>query len=100
MEENPGPRLYREVTEMDPARPIIKGSFCETDPYSGDSHNYLGSLSGGEYREIYEQREKLNTEYGFDAPGCAENLKKFLRSITVSGFWRIRSRRSRSISTN
>lgn len=76
MEENPGPRLYREVTEMDPARPIIKGSFCETDPYSGDSHNYLGSLSGGEYREIYEQREKLNTEYGFDAPGCAENLKK------------------------
>ena len=62
--ENPGPRLYREVTEMDPARPIIKGSFCETDPYSGDSHNYLGSLSGGEYREIYEQREKLNTEYG------------------------------------
>lgn len=76
MEENPGPRLYREVEEMDPGRPIIKGSFCEEDLFSGDSHNYLGSLSGGEYREIYGQSEKLNTEYGFDAPPCSENLKK------------------------
>ena len=76
MEENPGPRLYRELQEMDPARPIIKGSFCNDDIYSGDSHNYLGSLSGGEYRDIYGTAEKLNTEYGFDAPACAESLKK------------------------
>ncbi|MCI6006565.1 MAG: glycoside hydrolase family 2 TIM barrel-domain containing protein [Blautia sp.] len=76
MEENPGPRLYREVSEMDPERPIIKGSFCENDIFSGDSHNYLGSLSSGLYEDIYEQKEKLNTEYGFDAPGSAENLKK------------------------
>lgn len=76
MEENPGPRLYRELQEMDPARPIIKGSFCNDDIYSGDSHNYLGSLSGGEYRDIYGTTEKLNTEYGFDAPACAESLKK------------------------
>ena len=75
MEENPGPALYREVQKMDPGRPIIKGSFCEDDPLSGDSHNYLGSLSGGEYADIYEQTEKLNTEYGFDAPGSSENLK-------------------------
>ena len=38
-------------------------------------HNYLGSLCGGEYADIYEQTEKLNTEYGFDAPGSSENLK-------------------------
>lgn len=75
MEENPGPALYREVQKMDPCRPIIKGSFCEDDPFSGDSHNYLGSLTGGEYGDIYDQTEKLNTEYGFDAPGCRENLK-------------------------
>lgn len=75
MEENPGPALYREVQKMDPGRPIIKGSFCEDDPFSGDSHNYLGSLTGGEYGDIYDQTEKLNTEYGFDAPGCRENLK-------------------------
>lgn len=76
MEENPGPRLYRELQEMDSERPIIKGSFCEDDLLSGDSHNYVGSLTGGEYGEIYGQTEKLNTEYGFDAPGCAENLKR------------------------
>ena len=61
MEENPGPRLYRELQEMDSERPIIKGSFCEDDLLSGDSHNYLGSLTGGEYGEIYGQIEKLNT---------------------------------------
>ena len=76
MEENPGPRLYRELQEMDADRPIIKGSFCNEDIFSGDSHNYLGSLSGGQYREIYGTTEKLNTEYGFDAPACAESLKK------------------------
>ena len=52
MEENPGPRLYRELQEMDSERPIIKGSFCEDDLLSGDSHNYLGSLTGGEDGEI------------------------------------------------
>lgn len=76
MEESPGPRLYRELQEMDADRPIIKGSFCNEDIFSGDSHNYLGSLSGGQYREIYGTTEKLNTEYGFDAPACAESLKK------------------------
>lgn len=76
MEENPGPRLYRELQEMDADRPVIKGSFCNEDIFSGDSHNYLGSLSGGQYREIYGTTEKLNTEYGFDAPACAESLKK------------------------
>ena len=75
MEENPGPALYREVQKMDPGRPIFKGSVWEDDPFSGDSHNYLGSLTGGEYGDIYDQTEKLNTEYGFDAPGCRENLK-------------------------
>lgn len=79
MDENPGPRLYQEVQAMDPERPIIKGSFCEDDPYSGDSHNYLGSLVGGQYQDIFEQKEKFNTEYGFDAPACSENLKKVPR---------------------
>ena len=37
---------------MDRADPIIKGSFCEDDPLSGDSHNYLGSLCSGEYADI------------------------------------------------
>ncbi len=76
MEENPGPRMYEEIRAMDPDRPMIKGSFCETDKFSGDSHNYLGSLSGGEYGDIYGTTEKFNTEYGFDAPAGMESLKK------------------------
>lgn len=76
MEENPGPKLYEEIRKLDPGRPIIKGSFCNEDLFSGDSHNYLGSLSGGEYKDIYGTAEKLNTEYGFDAPAGMDNLKK------------------------
>lgn len=75
---NPGPRLYAAVQEMDPSRPIIKGSYCDKDPLSGDSHNYTGSLNGaqGHYADIYGSVEKLNTEYGFDAPSCVFSLKQ------------------------
>ncbi|MBD5395728.1 MAG: beta-galactosidase [Lachnospiraceae bacterium] len=78
MDINPGPVLYESVCRHDPTRPVIKGSFCADDPYSGDSHNYLGSLYGEKthYSNIYGTVEKLNTEYGFDAPPCTESLKK------------------------
>ena len=78
MEISPGPALYEAVREHDPSRPAIKGSYCENDLLSGDSHNYIGSLCGesGHYTDIYGMEEKLNTEYGFDAPPCAENLMK------------------------
>ena len=42
MEENPGPGCTVSCRRWT-ARPIIKGSFCNDDIYSGDSHNYLGS---------------------------------------------------------
>lgn len=75
---NPGPRLYAAISEMDPSRPAIKGSFCENDLTSGDSHNYTGSLNGsdGHYSDIYGTTEKYNTEYGFDAPPCEFSLKQ------------------------
>ncbi len=75
---NPGPALYKAVQELDPSSPIIKGSYCENDPTSGDSHNYTGSLNGadGHYSDIYGSVEKYNTEYGFDAPGCIYGLKQ------------------------
>lgn len=78
MDVNPGPALYSAVCRHDPTRPVIKGSFCEDDPFSGDSHNYTGSLNGEttHYSDIYGTAEKLNTEYGFDAPPCAESLRR------------------------
>ena len=75
---NPGPRLYQSVRELDPSRPAIKGSFCEDDLTSGDSHNYTGSLNGDvqHYTDIYGTVEKYNTEYGFDAPPCVFSLRQ------------------------
>lgn len=77
MKVSPGNEIYRLVGEHDPNRPRIKGSFCNDDPFSGDTHNYIGSLSGGSMMEINDTTEKLNTEYGFDAPGCIANLRKY-----------------------
>lgn len=78
MKVSPGPKLFAAVCEHDPSRPVIKGSFCVNDPDSGDSHNYTGSLDGaeGHYSDIYGTTEKMNTEFGFDAPPCIDNLKK------------------------
>ena len=79
MQKIPGPQLYAEAGRLDPDRPAIMGSGGEKDPNSGDSHNYLGSLNGENthYTEIYEERyEKLNTEFGFDAPPPEHSLAK------------------------
>jgi beta-mannosidase len=77
MSQSPGPQLAEAITAADPSRPIILGSFCEEDPLSGDSHNYLGSLAGPDehYTAIDGTTEKLNTEFGFDAPGSEANLR-------------------------
>jgi beta-mannosidase len=76
--ETLGPRLAEEAGKLDPERPLIRGSGSESDRDSGDSHNYLGSLKGEDthYLEVYDKREKLNTEFGFDAPGSESNLAR------------------------
>lgn len=76
MNEIPGPQLVEAIKQLDPTRPYIKGSRYENDIESGDTHNYTGSLYGehSHYTDIYETREKLNTEFGIDAPPAAENL--------------------------
>ncbi len=77
MEVSPGPELFDAIVRADPTRTVIKGSFCEDDPDSGDSHNYIGSLQGEDmnYTGIDGSVEKLNTEFGFDAPGILRNLR-------------------------
>jgi beta-mannosidase len=76
MNETPGPQLVEAIKQLDPTRPYIKGSRYENDLESGDSHNYTGSLYGADshYTDIYETREKLNTEFGIDAPPAAAQL--------------------------
>jgi len=77
MTVSPGPALYEKITQMDPSRPAIKGSYCEEDPLSGDSHCYFGALTNGtEYTDIDGKTEKFNTEFGFDAIPCEHSLKQ------------------------
>lgn len=72
-----GDILVKMLSRVDKGmHPFIKGSFVTDDLLSGDSHNYLGSLHGGTYKEIYGTTEKLNTEFGFDALSCKESLQK------------------------
>jgi len=77
MAVSPGPQLFEAVTAADPTRTIIKGSFCTDDPFSGDSHNYKGSLEGNteNYTGIDGTTEKLNSEFGFDSPGIEAHLR-------------------------
>ena len=76
--ERPGPQLMELVEKLDPDRPYILSSWSADDPNSGDSHNYEGSLHGSHthYTNIYEWKEKLNTEFGMDAPPVYATLRK------------------------
>jgi beta-mannosidase len=73
----PGPQLVAEARRLDPARPVIRGSGAQDDPESGDSHNYVGSLNGEEthYTDVDGTHERLNTEFGMDAPASAASLR-------------------------
>jgi len=75
--ETPGPQLWAAARELDPTRPAIRGSFNKDDLESGDSHNYTGSLDGNQthFLDIYGTTEKLNTEFGFDAPPAMEHVR-------------------------
>jgi len=82
MNEQPRPQLYEAARRLTPNIPAIKGSQCNNDMESGDSHNYSGSLDGEKtlYTDIYTQRhEKFNTEFGMDAPPCIQNQRQVPR---------------------
>lgn len=42
----PGPQVYELLSRLNPGMPLIRGSYCENDPLSGDNHNYGGSIDG------------------------------------------------------
>jgi beta-mannosidase len=78
MRTGPAPQLAALARKLSPGIPYIMGSWCDKDPESGDTHNYLGSLNGEEthYLDAGKSAEKFNTEFGFDAPPCVETMLK------------------------
>jgi len=75
----PGPQLVAEALKLDPARPVIKNSGDSKALDSGDAHDYRGSLAGGEFKDIFDSKEKLSTEFGVDAPPAAGSLRQVPR---------------------
>jgi beta-mannosidase len=73
---SPGPQLEQAARRADPARPVIRSSDVD-GPSSGDSHNWAGALDVRvrHYTAIRGTSEKLNTEFGFDAPPAPERLR-------------------------
>lgn len=87
MTERPGPQLMEMVERLDPNRPYILSSWAVHDPHSGDSHNYEGSLHGihTHYTNIHDWFEKLNTEFGFDAPPVYSTLRQYPEIVQILG---------------
>jgi beta-mannosidase len=71
----PGSQLVAEAMRLDPTRPTIRNCGDEKDLESGDTHDYRGSLGGGQYTDIYGSTAKLATEFGVDAPPGPEGLR-------------------------
>ncbi len=78
-----GSQLIAEAHQLDPTRPVIEDSGISNDLASGDTHDYRGSLNGGNstYFDIYGTPEdgygsppKLVTEFGVDAPPAISSL--------------------------
>ena len=78
-----GAQLTAEANRLDPGRPVIENSGLSNDLASGDTHDYRGSLNGGNstYFDIYGTPEdgfgsppNLVTEFGVDAPPSISSL--------------------------
>ncbi len=83
----PGPQFRELVQTLVPGAPYIMSSWAINDPESGDSHNYEGSLHGSHthYTNIFGQLEKLNSEFGMDAPPVFSTLRKDPELVKILG---------------
>jgi len=79
-----GAQLSAEANRLDPTRPVIENSGISNDLASGDTHDYRGSLNGGDstYFDISRSPEDMFgsppnfvTEFGVDAPPAISSLK-------------------------
>lgn len=85
--ERPGPQLKKLIEELAPGAPYILSSWSINDPDSGDSHNYEGSLHGihTHYTNIHDWLEKLNSEFGMDAPPVYSTLRQYPEIVSILG---------------
>jgi len=74
--EHPTRQLYRELTALDPTRPVFlcSGKQEEDWLHSGDTHAYVGGAHGGHYLDVYGTRPRLVTEFGCEAPLNVETM--------------------------
>ncbi|MBX3062002.1 MAG: beta galactosidase jelly roll domain-containing protein [Anaerolineae bacterium] len=79
LEQHPDPLLYEEVRRCDPSRPVfICSGQLEADwRRSGDTHSYYGAIWTARYTDVYSQRYRLATEFGFEAPAAVSTLQSF-----------------------
>jgi hypothetical protein len=74
--EHPDPRLYREITDLDPSRPAFLCSGKQEEDWmrGGDTHAYIGGGHGGHYLDVYEKQSRMVTEFGCEAPPTKETF--------------------------
>jgi len=77
LERHPDPALYADALAQDPTRPVFISSGQLNDDWqrSGDVHSYFGAIWSHRYTDVYAQRFKLNTEFGFEAPASLDTMK-------------------------
>ncbi len=77
MEQRPDPALYADACQQDPTRPafLCSGQLEDDWQRSGDSHSYYGAIWTQDYADAYQFHPRLNTEFGFEAPGSADTLR-------------------------
>jgi beta-mannosidase len=77
LEQHPDPALYADAIAQDPTRPVFISSGQLNDDWqrSGDVHSYFGAIWSHRYTDVYPQRFKINTEFGFEAPAALDTLK-------------------------
>lgn len=77
LEQRPDPALYADALAQDVSRPVFICSGQMEDDWqrAGDVHSYYGAIWSERYTDVYSQRYRLNTEFGFEAPAALETLK-------------------------
>ena len=79
LEQRPDPALYADALEQDSTRPVFicSGQLEDDWQRSGDVHSYYGAIWSQRYTDIYPQRYRLNTEFGFETPAALETLMSY-----------------------